>query len=93
MERLVESTKIVPICKVERKSKVDDNKGKVKYAAQNHSSANEWGMIQERCKWMYRETFKEKFSREGICKPVKELKNGKKGELILFSWQPLELPG
>lgn len=42
---------------------------------------------------MYTDTFKEKFSKEGVCKPVKEHKDGKKRELILLLWQPLELPG
>lgn len=85
MEQLVESTKIAPTCKVERKSKVDDDQGRVKYTARNHSSENAWGMIQERCEWMYRDTLKETFSREGICRPVKELKNGKKrGANLIF---------
>lgn len=51
-----------------------------------------WSRI-ERWWWKYREALKEKFSRDGICKPVKELKNSKKRELILFLQQSLQLPG
>lgn len=42
-EKLVESTKIVPTYKEERKSKVEENKAIDKYAAWNHTHENEWG--------------------------------------------------
>lgn len=48
---------------------------------------------EERWKWRHRDTFTEKFSRKGIYKSVKELKDGKKRELILFLWQSVQLPG
>lgn len=48
MEQLVESTKIVPTCKEERKNEVKDNKGIVKYNAQNHSNGNEREIIPEK---------------------------------------------
>lgn len=42
-EKLVESTKIVPTYKEERKSKVEENKAIEKYAAQNHTHEKKGG--------------------------------------------------
>lgn len=43
--QLGESLKVVPTYKEERKTKIEENKGIEKHAAQNYPHGNEWGLI------------------------------------------------
>ena len=43
--QLGESLKVGPTYKEERKTKIEENKGIEKHAAQNYPHGNEWGLI------------------------------------------------